>query len=56
MFLAEGIDDPRPEFMRLLRELLGDSGSIVVYNQSFEKGILKACVEALPQQLILQAH
>ena len=35
--------------MKKLKELLGDSGSIVVYNQSFEKRILKECVEFLPR-------
>ena len=49
MFLAEGTDDPRPEFMRRLKEILGESGSIVVYNAGFEKGILRACTEALPK-------
>jgi hypothetical protein len=49
MFLAEGKDDPRPEFMQLLQELLGNTGSIVVYNQGFEKGIMKACTEAMPE-------
>lgn len=49
MFLAEGKADPRPEFMRLLRDLLGTDGSIVTYNAGFEKGIMKACVEAMPE-------
>lgn len=49
MFLAEGKIDPRPEFMRLLEQYLGDRGSIVVYTQGFEKGIMKACVQALPE-------
>lgn len=49
MFLAEGTDDPRPAFMRLLKEHLGDCGSIVVYNAGFEKGIMRACTEALPE-------
>lgn len=49
MFLAEGVSDPRPEFMRRLQGLLGDSGSIIVYNAGFERGIMRACVEAMPK-------
>lgn len=49
MYLADGTEDPRPEFMRLLMELLGTSGSIVVYNAGFEMGIMKACCEVMPE-------
>jgi hypothetical protein len=49
MYLAEGTEDLRQEFMRLLRENLGTSGSIVVYNAGFERGIMKACVETMPE-------
>ncbi|MFC2021094.1 DUF2779 domain-containing protein [Chloroflexota bacterium] len=48
-FLAAGKEDPRPEFLSALKKLLGDSGSIVVYNQSFEKGVLKNLGEAFPE-------
>ena len=41
-FLADGNDDPRHEFIASLKKVLGNSGSIVVYNQSFEKGVLRA--------------
>jgi Domain of unknown function(DUF2779) len=51
MFLAEGQTDPRPEFMSTLKSLLGNAGSIVVYNQSFEKGVLKACAEFIPEYM-----
>jgi hypothetical protein len=36
-FLADGKKDPRPEMLKLLKELLGNSGSIIAYNSSFEK-------------------
>lgn len=49
MFLSRGIEDPRPVFMQRLQELLGSFGSIVVYNQSFEKRILRECTEAMPK-------
>lgn len=45
-FLADGTCDPRPVFLARLKELLDDSGDIIVYNQSFEKGILKELGEA----------
>ena len=48
-FLADGTGDPRPAFLARLRELLGDRGSIVVYNQSFEKGRLKELALLFPE-------
>lgn len=48
-FLAEGSDDPRPTFIEELKKLLGDKGSIIVYNQAFEKRILKETAEFLPE-------
>ena len=40
-FLASGTGDFRPTFLTELKKVLGDTGSIVVYNQGFEEGILK---------------
>ncbi len=40
-FLAEAGKDPRKEFLSKLKEWLGTKGSIVVYNQGFEKGKLR---------------
>jgi hypothetical protein len=48
-FLADGKIDPRPAFMVRLKELLGEKGNIVVYNQSFETNCLKECAEAFPE-------
>jgi hypothetical protein len=48
-FLAEGRDDPRPEFMDALAGAIGPSGSIVAYNASFERGVLAGCARALPR-------
>jgi hypothetical protein len=39
-FLADGRIDPRPELLKLLKNLLGNSGSIIAYNAGFEKGKL----------------
>lgn len=48
-FLADGPDDPRPDFLAALQQAIPEEGSIVVYNASFEKGVLKACAEAFPE-------
>lgn len=48
-FLASKPDDPRPEFLIELKKVLGSSGSIVVYNQGFEEGILKELAAAFPE-------
>ncbi len=47
-FLAGGKKDPRPELLKRMWELIGEDGSIVVYNQSFEIGRLKEMAEAFP--------
>ena len=48
-FLAENTSDPRPELLGLLRDSLGDTGDIVVYNAPFETGRLAECAEAFPE-------
>ncbi|MFC1972686.1 DUF2779 domain-containing protein [Chloroflexota bacterium] len=48
-FLADGTGDPRPAFLTNLKSALGDVGNIIVYNQSFEKGVLKELGLSLPQ-------
>jgi hypothetical protein len=48
-FLSEGWTDPRPEFLSRLRNALGDRGSIVSYNDAFERGILKTAVAVVPE-------
>ncbi len=48
-FLAEGIEDPRPQILPELQRLLGSEGSIIAYNAGFEEGILKELVEAFPE-------
>ncbi len=49
-FLAEGLDDSRPGFVRSLIESVGDSGPIVVYHKSFEGGILKNLAGVFPDR------
>ena len=48
-FLADGTDDSRPKFMQELRDNLGETGSILVYNQSFEKGVMNESATAFPE-------
>ena len=48
-FLAEGISDSRPKFMQALKDNLAEKGSVLVYNQSFEKGVMNECSDALPE-------
>ena len=48
-YLAEGTTDPRPAVLQKLKELLGDSGSIVAYNANFEINTLKGAVEVYPE-------
>jgi len=51
-FLADGTDDPRPKFLQSLKDNLGNKGSIgsiLVYNQSFEKGVLTECSNTFPE-------
>ena len=48
-FLAEGTADPRPEFMRQLRDALPETGSVVTYNAIFEKRCLDESCELLPE-------
>jgi len=48
-FLAEGMSDPRPKFMQALKDNLGEKGSVLVYNQAFEKGVMNESSDALPE-------
>jgi hypothetical protein len=48
-FLYEDNDDPRREFIEALIDVLGDSGSVIVYNQSFEINRLKELGAFFPE-------
>jgi len=48
-FLAEGTSDTRQKFMQALKDNLGNAGSILVYNQGFEKGVMNECATAFPE-------
>ncbi len=48
-FLASGRDDPRPQFLERLHSWLPTTGSVVVYNASFENRCLRDCAAACPE-------
>jgi hypothetical protein len=48
-FLADGASDPRPTILGNLKDLLGETGSIVAYNSSFEKGVLRESSEVFTE-------
>ncbi len=48
-FLFKGKTDPREEILKQLKGLLGEKGSIVAYNASFEVGALKGACGVFPQ-------
>ena len=49
-FLASGKNDPREEFASELKKVIGDKGTIVTFNSSFEKGRLKEIAESFPKE------
>ena len=50
-FLANGTTDPRPKFLQALKDNLGDRGNILVYNQPFEKMVLREGIASFPEFL-----
>jgi len=48
-FLADGVNDPRPKFLQSLKDNLGKKGDIIVYNESFEKGVFREHCDAFPE-------
>lgn len=48
-FLYNGNEDPRKEFICGLKKVLGNKGSVIVYNQSFEINRLKELGEFFPK-------
>jgi predicted RecB family nuclease len=48
-WLADGPGDPRPEFARRLLAACGGSGSIIVYNSSYEAGCIRHLSAAVPE-------
>jgi hypothetical protein len=48
-FLAESTADPRRTFIDSLQSVLRDTGSVVVYNASFEQTRLRECCDCFPE-------
>jgi CRISPR/Cas system-associated exonuclease Cas4 (RecB family) len=48
-FLADDTNDPRPEFVKALCQVIGKKGSVLAYNSGFESGCLGSLAEELPQ-------
>ena len=48
-YLHTDITDPRPSLLESLRSHISDRGSIVVYNVSFERRILRNLAESFPE-------
>lgn len=49
-FLAETAGDPRPALLRKLKREIGDKGTILAYNKSFEEAILKEMATVFPKE------
>ncbi len=47
-YLADGRKDPRPELLESLGGIIGESGSILAYNKSFEERVLEESAQAFP--------
>ncbi|MBR9683187.1 DUF2779 domain-containing protein [Candidatus Woesearchaeota archaeon] len=48
-FLYDSQEDPREEFLKSLKKVLGSSGAIITYNQSFEIARLKEMASEYPE-------
>lgn len=48
-YLSDGAADPRPEILGLLKTQLRKTGSIVAYNATFEKSVLRSCANRFPK-------
>ncbi len=55
-FLAEGPQDPRPAFLKELKRLIGDSGTVIVYNQTFEENVLEQLAVSFPDEAVWIRH
>jgi hypothetical protein len=55
-FLADGKSDPRPEFMRNLVKSVGEQGTVVAYNASFELNCMRECCQFLPEHAVWLAQ
>jgi hypothetical protein len=47
-FLAQGQSDPRKKFIKALKNSLGTEGSIIVFYQTFEQGLMRELARDVP--------
>ncbi|MDW8244924.1 MAG: DUF2779 domain-containing protein, partial [Thermogemmata sp.] len=48
-YLHTDRDDPRPPLVQALVQAIGDEGSIIVYNQGYEKSVLQELAAMMPE-------
>jgi len=48
-YLADDSDDPRPEFVKALCQIIGKKGSVLAYSSGFESARLAELAQWLPQ-------
>jgi len=48
-FLADEKQDPRNAILESMKEKLGDNGTILIWNQGFEIGVIKELIECFPE-------
>ncbi len=51
-YLQENDCDPRPSLLDALLQAIGPAGSVVAYNATFEKGVLKALMTWFPEEAL----
>ena len=49
-FIAEGKEDPRKKFIDSLKKSILENGSIIVYNATFERNVLKSLAGLFPKE------
>lgn len=48
-FLADHNKDPRKQILESMKQTLGSKGTILAWNESFEKGVIKELIEYYPE-------
>lgn len=51
-FLASGKDDPREALVESMKKHIGDKGTLMAYNDTFEKTIIKRLGDVLPEHFL----
>ncbi len=48
-YLGDGVNDPRPKLIRQMLQHIDNTGSVMVYNATFEKTCIKKLAERFPE-------